>query len=159
MKAYYTRCSSITVQQVPIIFTKMYVRWQWMPKAISHNKVPERCLCSGRWCGLDFCVVSVVLSVWVKGTYCCFSFVEWSRFYFWGLQLISNFSTATFLLLPLHHTFSSTYLNTLLCLWCPVTENNSIWGVHHVRCFFACKLKQRRLSKLRDSLKKLGCAS
>ena len=43
------RCSSIKVQQVAIIFTKMYVRWQWMSKAICRNKVSERCQCPGRW--------------------------------------------------------------------------------------------------------------
>jgi len=31
------------------------------------------------------CVISVVWSVWVHGCFYDFSFVDWSRFYFWAL--------------------------------------------------------------------------
>jgi len=40
------------------------------------------------------------------------------------------------------HVFSGVYLNKLLCLWCAVSENSSIYGVHYVRCFVARKQKQ-----------------
>jgi hypothetical protein len=38
-------------------------------------------------------------------------------------------------------------------LWCAVIENNSIKGVHEVRCFTAWKQKQRWLLHCHDSLK------
>jgi hypothetical protein len=53
VKTFYTRCSSIPVQQVPIRFTEMYIRWQWISKVVCRNKVSDKCLCSGRYYNFD----------------------------------------------------------------------------------------------------------
>ena len=51
--------------------------------------------------------------------------------------------------------FSGEYLNMLLFQWYPLIENNSIYGVHQVRCFFVLKQKQRQFTKHCVSLKNL----
>jgi len=50
---------------------------------------------------------------------------------------------------------SGEYLNMLLFQWYPLIENNSIYGVHQVRCFFVWKQKQRQFPKHHASSKNL----
>jgi hypothetical protein len=74
-------------------------------------------------CTLDFSVVSVILSVWIPGSY-GFYFVDCSRFYFWVLWSIFNFSIPIFIVLPLDCICSQAHiLTSLLYVWCPVTES------------------------------------
>jgi len=49
--------------------------------------------------------------------------------------------------------FSGAFHNKLLFLWCPLTENSSIQGLHKVSCFFAWRRKQSWLLKHHASLK------
>ena len=51
---------------------------------------------------LDFCVVSVVWSVWVQCSCHVFLTCGFVQVLFWVMQLIFNFPVAIFLLLPLH---------------------------------------------------------
>jgi hypothetical protein len=68
VKAFYTRCSSIPVQQVPIIFTEMYIRWQWMSIAVCRNKVSDKCLCCGRYYKFDLFFIWRNSPLWARAS-------------------------------------------------------------------------------------------
>ena len=67
------------------------------------------------------------------------------------LFLTSHFPVTTLGL----NLFSEAYINKLLFLKCPVTDNSSSQGVHKVWCFLAYKCKQESASKTWCFFKKL----
>jgi len=78
-------------------------------------------------CVLDFCIVSVVWSIWVNGSTYGFQFVEWSRFLFLSLVVNFKFFNSYFFVTTLGlNLLSGACFNKLLSAGCPVTQNSSI---------------------------------
>ena len=65
-------------------------------------------------CVLDFCVVSVVWSVWVHGCFYCFLLLSGPGFIF---EPVVNVSIAIFLLLPLDWICSQVHILTSYCFY------------------------------------------
>ena len=75
--------------------------------------------------------------------------MECFRLYFLSLVVVFNSSVAIFLFLSVDLICSEAHiLTTWVFLWCLVTENCTLYGVHQVRCFFVWRWNQSHNKKV-----------